>query len=221
MDHDHKLAAPNEDELKGIEQIQDRSELSGVYRSAQNQFEGELLSSKERDKAKADELEAITSGIGKYALRIGLYIPYPFVSGILLLVTFYSVVNLNSAIILVGLIILSIGAWLLSSYYAYSAIYKTFYKHALRAGPFLVVSLVSTLMAAQAFYGIVLQYYAIDSLIFNTALVSLLVIMYSIVTSFILLGIWGNSRLGSGVKAAVSGMIIAVSAFLVIASYLF
>jgi hypothetical protein len=221
MDSSHKLEAPNEEELRTIEHIEDRSGLSTLYRAPGQQFEGEILSSEARDKAKAEKLEAITSGIGKSALKIGLYIPYPFVSGSLLAVFIYTSVNWANAFILFALVILSIGAWMITSYLAYAAIFKTFYKHALRAGPFLLVMLVSMLMAAQAIYGYVADAISNQSLLFNVAIVSLLVVLFSVVASYILLGIWGNSRLGSGVKAAVSGALILVSGFLVASVYLF
>jgi hypothetical protein len=77
------------------------------------------------------------------------------------------------------------------------------------------------MMASQAIYWIVSEDYAGQSLIFNAALMSLLLVMYSLVATYILLGIWGNSKLNSGVKALVSGLVLIVSAFFVVATYLF
>jgi hypothetical protein len=221
MDSSHKLEAPNNEELKTIEQIEDKSGLTTLYREPGQQFEGEILSAEDRDKSKAEKLEAITSGIGKSALKIGLYIPYPFISGLLLAVIIYTTIDWANALILIALVILSIGAWALTSYFAYAAIFKSFYKHALRAGPFLFVSLISVLLASQAAYGFITHSFATQSLLFNAALISLLIVIYSIIINYILLGIWGNSKLGSGIKAAVSGLVIVVSSFLVAVIYLF
>jgi hypothetical protein len=221
MDRNHTLEAPNNDELSTIEQIEDRSDLSGIYRAPGEQFQGEILSEEERTKVKAEELEAITSGIGRSALSVGLLVIYPFVSGALIAVGLYELAVMAYPMVLVSAAILSIGIWMLTSYKAYASIYKLFYKHALRAGPFLVVALVSLIMASQAIYGTVVDNFSVQSAVFNVSLISLLLVMYSLIISYILLGIWGNSKLKSGVKALVSGLIIIVSGFFVLATYLF
>jgi len=220
MDRDHRLAAPNNDALSGIEQISDRSELTSIYREPGEQFEGELLSAEARKKVKADELEAITSGLGKHALKIGIYIPLPFVTGLFLITGLFLFSGINE-ILLVFLSFFALSAWLIISYRAYDAIYKTFYKHALRAGTYIVVMLASILMASQAIYWIITETFSSQSLLFSVSLISLLLVAYSLVANFILLGIWGNSRLGSGIKALVSGLILVVSGFFVVATYLF
>jgi len=223
MDRNHTLDAPNNDELRDIEQIADRSDLSGIYREPGVQFEGELLSEEARKKVKADELEAISSGLGKSALSIGLYVPYPFIIGGLLVAGLYEAGKSQAFIpmMIAFMAIFAGGFWLITSYKAYAAIYKTFYKHAMRPGLFLFVMLISIMLATQAIYSLVAETLASQSLLFNVALMSLLVLMYSFVATFILLGIWGNSRLKSGIKAVVSGLVIIVSAFFVIATYLF
>jgi len=220
MDRDHRLAAPNNDALSGIEQISDRSELTSIYREPGEQFEGELLSAEDRKKVKADELEAITSGLGKHALKIGIYIPLPFVTGLFIITGLFLSSGMNE-ILLVFLSFFALSAWLITSYRAYAAIYKTFYKHALRAGTYIVVMLASILMASQAIYWIITETFSSQSLLFSVSLISLLLVAYSLVANFILLGIWGNSRLGSGIKALVSGLILIVSGFFVVATYLF
>jgi len=221
MDSSHKLDAPNNDELSKIEQLDDRSELTSIYREAGELYEGELLSAEARTKVKAEELEAITSGLGKHVLKIGLYIPLPFITGLLLGVGFYSLIGKIGQMPLVFLAFFALSAWLLTSYAAYAAIFRTFYKHALRAGPFIVVMLASILMASQAIYWIVTQTFSSQSLIFTAGLISLLLLAYSLVASYILLGIWGNSQLSSGIKALVSGLVLIVSGFFVVATYLF
>ena len=221
MDRNHTLEAPNNDELSGIEQLEDRSDLTSIYRAPGEQFEGEILSEEARNKVKADELEAITSGIGRSALSVGLLVIYPFISGALLAVGLYELATMTYPMVLVSAAIISIGVWMLTSYKAYATIFKIFYKHALRAGPFLVVTLVSLIMASQAIYGTVVDNFSVQSAVFNVSLISLLLVMYSLIISYILLGIWGNSKLTSGVKALVSGLIIIVSGFFVIATYLF
>jgi len=80
--------------------------------------------------------------------------------------------------------------------------------------------LVSIMMASQAIFWIVSESYATQSLVFNAALMSLLLLMYSLVANFILVGIWGNSRMQSGIKAIVSLLIIVISGAFVAATYL-
>jgi len=221
MDKNHRLDAPNNDTLNGIEQIADRSDLTNIYRDPGEQYEGELLSTEDREKAKAEEMEAITSGLGKHVLKIGIFIPLPLVSGLLIVVGLYSVVRIINPMLLVFSAVFALIAWFIISYQAYAAIFKTFYKHAMRAGSFLIVMLASIIMASQAIFWIVTESYAEQSLLFYSALTSLLVVMYSLIATFILLGIWGNSKLKSGIKALVSGLLLIVSAFFVVTTYLF
>lgn len=221
MDSSHKLDAPNNDELRAVNQLEDRSELTTIYREAGEQFEGEILSLDERKKAKAEQLEAITSGLGKYSLKIGLFIPWPFVGGLLLAVAIYMITQLDNLWLLTASIFIAGAVWIVSSYKAYASIFKIFYNHALRAGPFLFVMLISLMMASQAIYTIVAESFSTQSLAVNSALISLLIVMYSLVATFIMLGVWGNSRLKSATKLAVSTFVIGFSAFFVISTYLF
>jgi hypothetical protein len=221
MDRDHRIDAPNDEELRTIEQIQDRSDLTGIYRKGAQQFEGDILSKEAREKAKAQELEALTSGLGKSALSIGFFIIYPFIGGALLALGLFVLVRYVPAMVLLLLAIAALVFWLISSYKAYEFIFKTFYNHALRAGPFVTVMVVSLIMASQAIYGLVVDNFSGQSIVFNISLISLLLLLYSLIASFILLGIWGNSKLKSGSKVLVSGLIVILSAFLVISTYLF
>ena len=221
MDRDHRIDAPNDEELRTIEQIQDRSDLTGIYRKGAQQFEGDILSKEAREKAKAQELEALTSGLGKSALSIGFFIIYPFIGGALLALGLFVLVRYVPAMVLLLLAIAALVFWLISSYKAYEFIFKTFYNHALRAGPFVTVMVVSLIMASQAIYGLVVDNFSGQSIVFNISLICLLLLLYSLIASFILLGIWGNSKLKSGSKVLVSGLIVILSAFLVITTYLF
>jgi cation transport ATPase len=221
MDRDHRIDAPNDEELRTIEQIQDRSDLTGIYRKGAQQFEGDILSKEAREQAKAQELEALTSGLGKSALSIGFFIIYPFIGGALLALGLFVLVRYVPDMVLLLLAIAALVFWLISSFKAYEFIFKTFYTHALRAGPFVTVMVVSLIMASQAIYGLVVDNFSGQSIVFNISLISLLLLLYSLITSFILLGIWGNSKLKSGSKVLVSGLIVILSAFFVISTYLF
>ena len=221
MDSNHKLDAPNNDELKAVTQLEDRSGLTTIYREAGEQFEGKILSLDEREKAKAEQLEALTSGLGKYSLKIGLFVPWPFVGGLLLAVGIYMIAQLDNLWLLTASVFIAGGIWVVTSYRAYASIFKIFYNHALRAGPFLFVMLISLMMASQAIYTIVAESLSTQSALANTAIVSLLIVIYSLVATFIMLGVWGNSKLKSATKLAVSALVIGFSAFFVVSTYLF
>lgn len=219
----HQLEAPNEEELKAIQQIENRSELSSLYFKPGEQNQGPILSPEERVKAKEEEVAAKSKGIWQSFLKIGLYIPYPLVIAASIAAALYTFASSLNGLVFLGLIILSVGVWGLTSYFAYAAIFKVFYKHGLRAGPFMITMLISVLLAAQAAYGLVAQMFvgAELPLLFNTTLVSIIVLIYSIIASGILLSVWGNPKLKSSVKAAVSLFLILVSGFFILGVYLF
>ena len=224
MEQGRQLQAPHEDELEKIEQIKDRSDLTGIYRTGQQQFEGELMSKDTRDKAKAEELEAITSGLGRYAFVIGLLLVYPFIAGALLATGLYIATQYlmrDNAMVLVFTSIALLAFWLITSYKAYAWIYKKFYTHALRAGPFVTVMLISLIMASQALYGIITETIGGQSLLRTVVVICSLLLIYSLLGSFVLVGIWGNSKLKSGTKVLVSGVVLIFSAFFVVSTYLF
>lgn len=220
MDRSHKLDAPNNEELKTIEQIDDRSGLTTVYRKPGEQFEGNIVTASERQRIKDDEIDAITSSISKSAPIIGLLIPYPFLSGLMGGVYLYSVAAGMNPGVLYALLALLGGTWLITSYYAYARVFHIFYQHALLVGPFLFVTLLSVLAASQAFMNIIAQTIAGESLVFNIAAMSLLVILYSILVSYVVLKTWGNSRISSGFKIAVSIIVLVFSGLLTGLTYL-
>lgn len=216
----HKLDAPHNESLKNIEQLEDHSSLGGVYRNARNQFDGEILSAENREKANAEKVNAITSSIWKSSLKIGFLIPYPIVSLLLLIVGLNAIDRSTNAILLVFVIITSAAFWMITSYKAYASIFKTFYEHALRAGPFILVMLLTVLIASQAVFVFVSEYIASDSLLINLATISAIMIGYSIIATTIVLSVWGNARYKTFTKAMVSLSMIGVSVFMVALAYL-
>ena len=218
----HKIEAPNEQELKEIQQIEDRSGLTSLYFEPQKQEQGEIfMSPEERDKAiEAKKVESV-KGIGGAFLKIGLYIPYPIVIGASMAAAFYTFVGAVNPLFFLGLVILAVGIWGLTSYFAYAAIFKTFYKHGLRAGPFLFVMLMSVLLASLAAYGLVAGMFvgAELPLLFNTTLISIVLLIYSIIASGILLSVWGNPKLKSLAKAIASVSVVLASGIFVLVVY--
>jgi len=223
MGSNNIIQAPNEDELKEIRQIEDRSAMSGIYFEPQKQFEGEIIMSpEERTKVQEEKAAAASKGIWKSFLKIGLYIPYPLVIGASIAAALYSFARELNPLLFLGLAILSLGVWGLTSFFAYSSIFKVFYKHGLRAGPFLIVMLVSVLLASQAAYGLVAVMFvgAELPLLFNTTLISIVLLIYSIIMSGILLAVWGNPKLKSLAKAIASILVVVTSGLFVLFVYL-
>lgn len=220
MDGNHKLDAPNNDALSTIDQIADRSDITTVYRAAGKQFEGEILSAEDRAKAKEQKIDAITLGLWKSSFKIGFFVVYPFIAAALSAVLLYLNTSGLNPLILTPLLIVIGGVWLITSYNAYRAIYRIFYKHALRATPFLFVMLINVFLASFAFYSYVVDHLATQSLLFNVGFISLLTLAYSIITSYIILLTWGAPRISSSLKAFVAGGVLAISGFLVALTYL-
>lgn len=220
MDRSHKLEAPNNEELKTIDQIEDHSGVSTVYRNPGEQFEGDILSSDEREKVRIERLNAPIKSIWKSSLKIGFYVPYPFVSGLLLATLLNYTVAWANATMFIAFIIIAVGVWMLTSYFAYARIFKIFYKHGLRAGPFLLVMLISTLLASQAIYLFVVERIAGQSLLFNLTILCIFMIVYSIVATTIVLLAWGNTKLNGMYKLLISAFVIIASAGLVAWAYL-
>ena len=220
MDKDHKLAAPNNEELRTIDQIDDRSGLTTLYRNPGKQFEGDIMSSDERDKANNEKLAAISSGVSSSSLKLGLLLPYPFICGALLAISIYTFFTGINSGILMAILIIAGGFWVLTSYFAYAAIFKTFYKYGLRAGPYMIVMLISILAASQAIYAIVAERFSTQSALFNTALVSILVILYSIIATYILLTVWGNGHIKPIYKVLTAGGLVIVSGIFFATAYL-
>jgi hypothetical protein len=223
MGSNNIIQAPNEDELREIRQIEDRSAMTGIYFEPQKQYEGEvILSQEERSKAIEEKTAAASKGIWKSFLRIGLFIPYPLVIGASIAAALYTFAKELNPLLFLGICILSLGVWGVTSYFAYSAIFKVFYKHGLRAGPFLLVMLISVLLASQAAYGLVAVMFvgAELPLLFNTTLISIVLLIYSIIMSGILLAVWGNPKLKSLAKAIASVLVVITSGLFVLFVYL-
>ena len=79
MDKDHRLDAPDNESLSGIEQISDHSDLTTIYPHAHLDWEkDELISRDEREKRRDDERLRVSLSLRKWFLPIGLLIPLPF-----------------------------------------------------------------------------------------------------------------------------------------------
>ena len=126
MDRSHKLDAPDNDRLKNIEQVEDRSELSALYPDAHNEWTGEVMSEEERASKRDQEQDNITKSIRTKFWIIGTLAPLPVVLAVVIITTLASRLDLSSnnaaSIILPG--ILGAIVWGVISYSSFKKISK-------------------------------------------------------------------------------------------------
>lgn len=220
MDRSHKLDSPNNEELRIIEQIEDHSGASTAYRNPTIHFEGDILPANEREKVKAEKIASASSNTWKSSPKIGFLIVYPLISAALLATILYVFVSeMNNAVYIVSAIV-SAGFWMLTSYVAYSRVFKNLYKHGLRAGPLLLVVLISTFLGSQALFNVLSLTFAKESLLTNVSLISVATIFYSIITTYIVLFVWGNTHIQAVYKLLASVVILILSGLAVLVTYL-
>ena len=139
MNPKHQLDAPDNDSLRTIEQVQDRSSLSSIYPQAGKQWEGDLVSTEERERRRQEKEDTMSFGIRKLSWKVGLLAPLPFVLlSIFLALSAFGIAKTNIDIMVIPMIIVFI-AWVGISFTIFKRIFAIFYQHALRAGPFLLI----------------------------------------------------------------------------------
>lgn len=210
MDKDHRLDAPDNEALRTIEQIDDHSDLSTIYPHAHSDWEGvELLSRDEREKRREDEKLRISLSLRKWFVPIALLIPLPFVVSGILITLSANYLNLQSLGFMMLPMLIITGGILYATYRGFKYGYKIFYKHGVKAWPFILALLALLLASLNLVFRITEPLHtgeeAIDVLIISGAILSL-----SLVYSLILVFVWSSPRLSAGAK------IIAVSIFALI-----
>ena len=206
MDRKHQLDAPDNDTLKTIEQLDDRSGLTTIYPHAQDQWDGNIMTTEARETKQAKELSAITLSIRKWAVPVGVLAIAPIVSASLLAAVALTYVTEDNASLLLFPMMIITGIWGLVSFAAIKKLYGIFYGHALQATPFFVMLLVLMGLAVQSIY-IVTRPIQNGSFIFNTAVISGVALAVSAALSWILLVIWTNRRIAGNVKLGLIGVI--------------
>lgn len=202
MDEKHRLDAPNNDSLSGIEQVGDRSGLSTIYPHAGKQWEGDLVSQEERERRRQEKEDGMTLGIRKQSWKVGLLAPLPFV-----LLSFFvagSVIGIahsNIDLMVIPMIIAFI-AWVGISFSIFRRIFALFYAHALRAVPFLLLLFVLLGLSIQTVYILTIPIHS-QQLLSAVALVSVFALLWGMFMSYILLMIWTTPAMNGAVKASV------------------
>lgn len=199
MNPNHRLDAPDENELKNIEQVNDRSDLTTLYRQAKNPWDGELVSQDERERRRIAKEETLSFGIRKQFLTVGLLSPLPFVMAFLVIVLILLITTeMNVPMLVVpGIFVFLIWAGL--SFYIFRKIFALFYANALQAGPFLVVLFAMLAPSAYILYIVSAPLHSYTPMT-ASIITSSFTLLWSAILSYFLLLIWTTPKLNGNVK---------------------
>jgi len=218
MDNNHRLGAPDNDSLQHIEQLDDHSELAGLYPDAHHDWEDEDLLSREAREEKRDrEQLRIRLTIRGWFPIIGLLTPLPFILAALLSTTALTYIKVENLAPLMLPIVAVVLLWLYVSYRSMKQVYHIFYSHSLVASPFIAVLLALLIVSFQALFVTMTTLYT-DSLIYNTLLLGALVLALSVIYSGVLMAIWVSQRMSGLVKvcciSALAVLVVVVTVYL-------
>lgn len=192
--------------VEPVAQLNDRSELSILYTTPKNLWDGEIMTVEARQAKKEAERRAVQTSIRTEFVKIGLLIPVPFLlasTGIALGVSVISESSVNIALLPS---IVAVALWGLLSFLALKAVFSTFYQHALKAGPFIVLMLALLGISIQGLFIATLPLHNLNPLLI-TLYVNLGMLVISVVLTGIVLSIWVANRIHGGVKLGLIGLI--------------
>lgn len=199
MDSRHKLEAPNNDTLKGIEQLDDRSELAAAYASGKDQWSGELVSESEREARRQHKLDTISFGIRKEFVLIGFLFPLPFILAAIISVAALTFIDEDNVALFVVPAIILFFTWAALTYFSYKKLYTVFYMNAIQTAPYAFVLLSILGFVTFAAYRMITLFHDMPVL-GMTGVLSTLVILASILCNFFLLRLWTTPVISSGIK---------------------
>lgn len=218
MDRNHRLDAPDNDTLKNIEQLSDRSGLTTIYPHAHKEWEGADISTRDqRETERAEEQLRMMLSIRRWFVPIGLLVPLPFALAVLLISISAEYLRVQNLWIMMVPVFAIFCLWLYVSYKALHAVYDIFYAHSIKATPFFIVLASLLVLSINLVHGLT-QYSHSTSVIVTTGIVSLGIMLVSVILSGLLLLIWTAQRLPSSAKLAI---IIALALGIGAATYLY
>lgn len=220
MDRDHRLDAPDNEALRGIEQLGDHSELSTIYPHGHSAWEGtDIMSAKDREDKRTQEQVRVSLAIRKQFALIGLLTPLPAILVIMLIVLAATFIDLKNIINLIVPVFLSVGIVTLISIWSTRYLYGIFYSHAVKATPFLAVLIGLITLSVDALF-LVTQPLHSGWLPHDALIISAAVLIVSVVLSGILVLIWASPKLRSGAKLGCIGLTVIGIFFSTAALYL-
>ena len=221
MEKDHHLDAPDNENLQHIEQLPDRSGLSTMYPGGHNDWEGkELLSYDERESRRDEAQLRISTSIRRWFWAIGILVPLPFILASALVG--YASGNFDSdniAFLFVPAAI-AIAATGYITYRSFRFLHSVFYKHAMRAMPFVITL---TVLVGLSVYGLLLATQNLHTgvLVQDILVIGSATILTSMMYSGILLLVWTSQTLNSLAKVGVIlGLVSAIVALTTAAHFL-
>ncbi len=202
MDSKHRLEAPNNDSLKDIEQIGDRSGSAAVYPHAKNDWEGvDLMSGEARMKKQEDDKRRINLTIRRWFPVIGFLIPVPAVLGAAIIALAAEFLDPKSAALFLLPVFFAVFLWGFLSYHSLKAVHTIFYNHSIKLLPYLIAHIGLLLIAFRGLF-MYSQTFHNGWAIGDVLIVDGVIILASMILSGILLFIWTTRRITSGWKFA-------------------
>lgn len=197
MDSNHHLDAPNNDTLKDIEQLGDRSASAAVYPRAKNDWDGvDLMSGEARmQKQEADKVR-INLTIRRWFPVIGFLIPVPAVALAAMVALAIDYLDPNMAIYLLLPVFFGVFVWGFVSYHSIKAVRTIFYNHSIKLLPYLIAHVGFLLVAFRGLF-IYAQTFHNGWPIGDVLTVGAVIFLASMILSGILLFIWTTRRITS------------------------
>ena len=209
MDSNHKLDAPDNESLSGIDQVGDHSGLSTIYRRAKDGWSGELVTDTERERRRQEKFDKISFGIRKQFVAVALLIPYPFVLGTILLAAAFTFVTEQNAGTLAIPAIFVFLFWIITSVMSYKKLFAMFYANALQAGPFIITLLVVLGLFATIIHVLTAAIHEQQGL-FSSVIVGVSELLISLVITLPLLILWTTPRLSGNARVGIIGIFVLI-----------
>lgn len=199
MDGRHRLDAPNNDILRGIEQVGDHSQLSATYPQSKAQWTGELVTKDERETRRQHAQDTISFGIRKEFITVGFLVPMPFILAGLMATAAFTFITEDNVPMYVTPGIIVFLVWAVITYFTYKKLNTLFYMNALQAAPYAVILNLLLVMLAFMTFHIMPTFYVLPILA-TAGVLSIATLLYSTVLSFFLLRLWTTPLLSSNAK---------------------
>lgn len=221
MDGKHKLDAPNNESLKHIEQLGDHSELSTIYPRRGKQWDGDIVSAEERNRRRQKSAETLSFGIRRQFWLVGLLTPLPLVILSLFLGVIFAIATEDNLPQLVIPSMLLFFVWMLLLYGIMRKTIEVFYRHSLRAIPYIVTLVIFLALSVQSIYLLSAPIHG-GQLVSSVAIVGAIELAWSVIMSYGLIFLWTTPQLSGNAKMAIitifAAILLGVSILLTIAN---
>lgn len=207
MNEKHRLDAPNDETLSGIEQLGNRSDLSSLYPEPKKGWDGDLMAADKREAKRSQQLQNYTQSIRRQFLQVGVLLSTPPATTIVLvgLLSKYVWPNQdNRGGILLG--ILAVAVFLLASFFSLRQLNRLFYNHTLRLLPFLIITWLLLGISIQTAFILLAGLFSHDPLL-ASLIIAAICIVWGVTLAAIILVIWTSSRLSSSSKMGIVALI--------------